>query len=451
MKKLTFTSFLTVIALVACVLLVCAGSALAEAPTDQSALGGETDWESQLGPTVMKDETSPSGYIARFVFQHDTAKSVQFHGDMALQNWEDLSDETQYSPFEYKPGMMRGNGSYDVEMTEVADGYWMTEMPVSAGAVQYWFTIDGIDEVASDWLIDPANPYAPKYPADGLLPEDRRAFNPLYVPYDAETMGDFAPMAARGVEVPKDGIDHGTWSYVELPSDITEGTNTSAKRYLGVYLPPNYDASGAVQYKTIYLQHGGGQDASDWMNIGSVPHMMDNLIADGKTEPAVVVTTMATMSAQSGYLGEGYVNLPKIIEFVESNYNVAAGAENRSFAGLSAGARITAAIIASEYVDLFQYYGVWSGGMQELIGEPMSGRDPETIVPEENLQNIYILTGQGNNDTERSTVTEDALATFYSKAPNGAYLKVSGGHDFNTWNQLFAAYASDYLWKPEAF
>jgi enterochelin esterase-like enzyme len=301
------------------------------------------------------------------------------------------------------------------------------------------------------WLIDPANLYAPKYPADGLLPKDRRAFNPLYVAYDSATMGDFVPMAARGIEVPRDGIAHGSWSYVELPADINEGTNTSAKRYAAVYLPPNYDKNRAAGYKTIYVQHGGGQDASDWMNIGSVPHMMDNLIADGKTEPAIVISVMATMTEQSGYLGVGYVNLPKIINFIESNYNAASGAENRSYSGLSSGARVTAGIIGSEFVGLFNYYGVWSGGMQELIGEAMSGRDPDTIVPEANLKNVYIFTGQGNNDTARSTVTEDALATFYRKAPNGAYVKVAGGHDFNTWNQLFAMYAANYLWKPEAF
>jgi enterochelin esterase-like enzyme len=265
------------------------------------------------------------------------------------------------------------------------------------------------------------------------------------VHYDAETMGDFAPMAARDIEVPRDGIPHGTWSYVNLPMDINEGTEVPSPRQVGVYLPPNYNPSRATGYKTLYMQHGGSQDSSDWMNIGSVPHIMDNLIADGLTEPAIVVTPT------SNFLGEGYNNVPKIIDFIEANYNVAAGAENRSFAGLSGGARTTAGIIASEHVDLFDYYGVWSGGMQELIGEPISGRDPSFIVPLENLQNIYILTSQGNRDTARSTVPDEALATFFEKVPGGAHLKVAGGHDFNTWCQSFVVYARDYVWKPEAF
>ncbi|MDC7286746.1 hypothetical protein NXH76_02930 [Blautia schinkii] len=431
----------------AAVMCVCVPVAAESTPADEAA----TNWEEVLGPTVTKSEDSPTGYMARFVYKDETAESVQFHGDMALQNWEDLSDTNVYTPFEYKPGMMRGAGSYDEEMKEVSDGYWMIEVPVTAGANQYWFTVNGVDEVGSDWLIDPANPYAPIYPEDGLLEVDRRNFNPLYVHYDPETMGDFAPMAARDIEVPREGIEHGSWSYVELPAEINEGENPPEKRYAGVYLPPSYDAEREEPYKTIYLQHGGGQDASDWMNIGSVPHIMDNLIADGQTEPAVVVSTMCTMSDAPGYLGEGYKNLPAIVKFVEDNYNVAAGAENRSFSGLSSGARATTGIMASEYYDLFKYYGVWSGGIQELIGQTVGEREPEVIVPEEHMQDLCIFIGQGNNDTERSNVPDDALEAFYNKAPNSAYLKVAGGHDFNTWCQLFTTYARDYLWQPDAF
>jgi enterochelin esterase-like enzyme len=333
----------------------------------------------------------------------------------------------------------------------------MTEVPVTAGVNQYWFSKDGNYSGSPDntWLIDPNNPYKVRLPTDGWGLGDatkRAIYNPIYVPYDAETMGDFAPMAARAIEVPREGIAHGTWGYVNLPADINEGTEVPSPRQVGVYLPPNYNPTRAEGYKTIYMQHGGTQDASDWMNIGSVPHVMDNLIADGLTEPAIVITTTATMgNAALGYLGEGYSNVPKIVDFIDATYNTAVGAENRSFAGLSSGSRITAGIIASEYYTLFNYYGVWSGGMQELIGEVVGGREPEVIVPVEHLQNIYILAAQGSRDTARSNVSDEALATFYSKAPGGAYLKVSGIHDFNTWVQQFSAYAKDFLWKPEAF
>ncbi|MDC7286745.1 alpha/beta hydrolase-fold protein [Blautia schinkii] len=434
-------------AAVMCMSVPVSAAAAESTPADEAA----TNWEEVLGPTVTKSEDSPTGYMARFVYKDEDAESVQFHGDMALQNWEDQSDTTKYSPFEYKPGMMRGAGSYDEEMEEVADGYWMIEVPITAGANQYWFTVNGVDEVGGDWLIDPANPYAPKYPADCLEESDRRNFNPVYVHYDAETMGDFEPLAARDIEVPREDIDHGSWSYVELPAEINEGENAPEKRYLGVYLPPSYDAEREEPYKTIYLQHGSGQDASDWLNIGSVPHIMDNLIADGETEPAIVVTTMASSTSTPGYLGEGNKNIPEIIKFVEDNYNVADGAENRSFSGLSMGGSITSRIMASDMADLFKYYGVWSGGMVNVIDQNIGEREPDMPVPEENLQDIYVFGGQGNHDLPAADLSEENVEAFYNRVPNGVYLEVAGGHDFNTWNQLFATYAKDYLWNPDAF
>ena len=78
----------------------------------------------------------------------------------------------------------------------------------------------------------------------------------------------------------------------DVPIQVDDTTRT-----LGVYLPPGYDANRAEPYKTIYMQHGGGQDQSDWMNIGSVPVIMDNLLEDGLTEPAVVVTTATDTQA----------------------------------------------------------------------------------------------------------------------------------------------------------
>lgn len=103
-----------------------------------------------------------------------------------------------------------------------------------------------------------------------------------YVPYDAKKQA-YGPLAAHQIENPRPGSPKGEWSYV--PFEVAGTTRTT-----GVYLPPGYDANRAEPYKTIYLQHGSGQDQSDWMNMGDAPVIMDNLIQDGLTEPAVVVT-----------------------------------------------------------------------------------------------------------------------------------------------------------------
>jgi S-formylglutathione hydrolase FrmB len=278
-----------------------------------------------------------------------------------------------------------------------------------------------VDNNTSLWVTDPANP--PIYAPDGLTGNARRAFNKVNVPYDAEKQ-NFAPMAAREIENPRPDSAKGTWSYVP----IQIGTTT---RTLGVYEPPGYDPSRAEPYKTIYMQHGGGQDQSDWMNIGSVPVIMDNLLQDGLTEPAIVVTT------NSQYLGSaaaGYPNLRDIIlPFIETHYNVSTHPMDRAFAGLSLGGFITSNIINFDPTQ-FGYYGPWSGGVS------VNNNTPNLGVP-------YILWGGGQWDFGLPNPAQVAART----NAFGKNLVVAGAHDFNAWNQLFTMFARDYLWKPAVF
>ena len=376
----------------------------------------------ELGPNVIEDENSPTGYTVKFLYENKDAWEVTFVGDIALRNWADQSDQTVYTPFQYQPGFMRGGGAYEAPMREVEDGLWYIEVPLAAGANQYWFYVNGNRD---HWVTDENNPNAPIYAPDGLTGNARRAFNPVYVPY-AEKQG-YEPMADRAkYENPRTDGKTGTWSYVKLPDELGE------EKYVGVYLPYGYDANREEPYKTIYMQHGSGQDASDWMNIGSVPHIMDNLLAEGKTEPAIVVTT------DSRYLGsaaEGYPNVAKIVAFIETNYNVSDKAEDRSFAGLSMGGGITSTLINVGDVK-FGYYGVFSAGAR-------------INADAKNLKDSYILIGAGLYDfglasNEQIEALKKTDATFKN-------LVVAGAHDFNAWCQLFTMYARDYLWQPDAF
>ncbi|WP_205687364.1 FIMAH domain-containing protein [Cellulomonas endophytica] len=370
------------------------------------------------GPTVVRDLGSPTGYTGHFVLHAPEASSVRFVADIMLRDWEDPTDPTVYAPSEYRPGLMRGGGAYEVEMTEVEDGYWVTDVPLAAGANQYWFYVDGDTSL---WVTDPAN--APVYAPDGLQGTARRAFNRVNVPYDAERQ-DFAPLAARQVENPRPGSPKGTWGYVPLEVG-------GAERTVGVYLPPGYDADRAVPYKTIYMQHGGGQDQSDWLNMGSVPVIMDNLLQDGLTEPAVVVTTA------TDYLGdpeEGYPALRDVVlPFVEGAYNVSTEPVDRAFAGLSRGSIVTQNIIDHDPT-LFGWYGPWSGGAR---------LDPTTP----GLATPYILFGGGAWDFG---LPDAEVVESYDNALVQNVV-VAGAHDFNAWNQLFTIFARDYLWQPEAF
>lgn len=377
------------------------------------------------GPTVYADAESPTGYTGRFVYYNPDATSVRFVADILLRNWADPSDPTVYQPSQYEPGLMRGGGGYDVEMTEVEDGYWVTEVPLAAGVNQYWFYVDNNTSL---WVADPAN--SPIFAPDGLTGTARRAFNKVFVPYDEEKQ-DFEPLAARQIELPREDSAKGTWSYV--PFEVNGTTRT-----MGVYLPPGYDPNRAEPYKTIYMQHGGGQDQSDWMNIGDVPVIMDNLLDDGTTEPAVVITTNTNYLGPVGNqaeLGDAYPNLRNVvIPFVEANYNVSTDAIDRAFAGLSAGSFVTQNLIRDD-ADLFGYYGPWSGGAS------VPTTTPDLVEP-------YILYGGGRWDFGLPNANTVAALGEVGFVEN---VVVAGAHDFNAWNQLFSIWARDYLWHPEAF
>jgi hypothetical protein len=382
------------------------------------------------GPTVVADPNSPTGYTGHFVYYNPTATSVRFVADIMLRNWADLTDPTVYQPSQYEPGLMRGGGGYDAQMTPVGNGYWEIDVPLAAGANQYWFYVNNNTSL---WLADPAN--SPIYAPDGLTGTARRAFNKVFVPYDAEKQ-NFAPLAARQIELPREDSTKGTWSYVEVPGLPPLGG--TIPRTIGVYLPPDYDPDRDEPYKTIYMQHGGGQDQSDWMNMGNVPVIMDNLLDDGTTEPAVVITTNTNSLGPVGSqttLGDAYPNLRNVvIPFVEANYNVSTDAIDRAFAGLSAGSAVTQNLIRDD-ADFFGYYGPWSGGASVPVSTP------DLVFP-------YIHFGGGAWDFGLPN------ANTVANLDNVGFIEntvVAGAHDFNAWNQLFSIWARDYLWHPEAF
>jgi hypothetical protein len=383
------------------------------------------------GPTVVADPSSPTGYTGHFVYCNPDATSVRFVADIMLRNWADPTDTKVYTPFEYKPGLMRGGGGYDVQMTDVGDDCWYTSVPLAAGANQYWFYVNNNTNL---WVADPAN--SPIYPPDGLTGTARRAFNKVFVPYDEEKQ-NFAPLEARAIaENPREDSAKGTWTYVEVPGlPLLGGT---IPRTIGVYLPPGYDADRAEPYKTIYMQHGGGQDQSDWMNMGNVPVIMDNLLDDDATEPAVVITTNTNSLGPVGnqaVLGDAYPNLRNVlIPFVEANYNVSSDAIDRAFAGLSAGSFVTQNLIRDD-ADLFGYYGPWSGGASVPVSTP-------------DLAAPYIHYGGGAWDFGLPNANTVAALDQVAFVENTV---VSGAHDFNAWNQLFTIFARDYVWQPEAF
>jgi enterochelin esterase family protein len=135
-----------------------------------------------------------------------------------------------------------------------------------------------------------------------------------------------------------------------------------------VYTPPGYDPRRSRPYPLIFLLHGLGDDAERWMNFGGANVIMDNLIAQGKAVPSVVVTPLGygVNNGPAGAMGAenitGYTTilLTEVLPAVERGYNVSRSREERAIAGLSMGGAETL-FTALNHLDKFAWVGSFSG------------------------------------------------------------------------------------------
>lgn len=193
-------------------------------------------------------------------------------------------------------------------MTKQDDGSWRLTMPVEAGSYYYKFVVEGVDHK------DETNPTT-------VFSEPN--WSTFQVPGDETLRGEYttpvAPEARGSVEV----------------MDYTSTANGSPTRSAYVWTPPGYDPDRAEAYPVFYLQHGGGQTWTDWIEVGFAAQILDNHYAKGNIVPMVVV--MAN--------GNG-VNFPneitqRITVAAEAQYNVSGEGEDRALAGLSMGSGAT--------------------------------------------------------------------------------------------------------------
>ena len=185
---------------------------------------------------------------------------------------------------------------------------------------------------------------------------------------------------ASGIEIPEKGMDFYS------PRDVPHGEvrerwyrsgTTQGWRRVFVYTPPGYDSEREARFPVLYLQHGGGEDERGWPNQGRVAFIMDNLIAERRAVPMLVVM-------EKGYAtkpGEQPASPPAagarpdfaarfrafeevvtkdLIPFIDSTYRTIADREHRAISGLSMGG-FQAFTIGLNHLDLFSHIGGFSG------------------------------------------------------------------------------------------
>jgi enterochelin esterase-like enzyme len=211
-------------------------------------------------------------------------------------------------------------------MTLQDDGRWRLTMPVEAGSYYYKFVVEGVDHK------DVTNP---------TTVFSERNWSTFQVPGDETLRGEYttpvAPEARGAVEV----------------MNYTSTANGNPTRSAYVWTPPDYDPDRAEPYPVFYLQHGGGQTWTDWIEVGFAAQILDNHYLQGNIVPMVVV--MAN--------GNG-VNFPneitqRITVTAEAEYNVSSDGEDRALAGLSAGSGATLSTLWA-HPGKFAYIGAMS-------------------------------------------------------------------------------------------
>ncbi|MES2709379.1 MAG: PVC-type heme-binding CxxCH protein [Verrucomicrobiota bacterium] len=174
-----------------------------------------------------------------------------------------------------------------------------------------------------------------------------------------------------GIEIPAKDQDfyavkkvpHGQMREIYFHSKSTE-----SERRAFVYTPPGYDQAADQRYPVLYLQHGYGENEYGWSNQGCAGQIMDNLIAEGKTKPFLIVMTYGmTNEIRFGGMREFKIEpfqtvlLDELIPYIDANFRTLSDQPNRAMAGLSMGGMETKTITLAN-PDKFSHIGLFSGG-----------------------------------------------------------------------------------------
>ncbi|MFA6813274.1 MAG: alpha/beta hydrolase-fold protein [Bacteroidaceae bacterium] len=234
-----------------------------------------------------------------------------------------------------------------------------------------------------------------------------------------------------GIEIPAQDQDfyalknvpHGNVQQILFPSK-----STKISRRAFVYTPPGYEKDTKKHYPVLYLQHGWGEDETAWSNQGHANLIMDNLIAEGKIKPFIIVMTYGmTNDTKIGGLRNfnivpfQTVLVDELIPYVDANFRSIADQSHRAMAGLSMGGMETHMITLAR-PEAFSYYALLSGGIYK----------PEEIKDKSKVKLIFISCGSRENpDGVKSAVVELKKAGLNAVS----YVSENTAHEFLTWRR----------------
>src|SRR5215813_3903181 len=315
-----------------------------------------------------------------------------------------------------------------VKMEKDEKGVWgATVGPLAPDFYSYSFTVDGVR------TLDPKNP---------TIKQGINSIDNMFFLSGAEAaFQDNRP------------VPHGEIRKVWYQS-ITLGM----QRRMHIYFPPGYD-HGKERYPVFYLLHGGGDEDSGWSTIGRAGFIIDNLLAEKKAQPMIIVMPNGSLPrpanlppAQPGAppdpavtnsLQELFTNelLKDIVPFVEKNYRALPGAANRAIAGLSMGGGQTTRVVTT-HPDQFAYVGVWSAGVNPQTSADFEKRAAAFLDNPDKINKQVKLFSISVGDKDFTLAGSKNMAEILTKRGIKYEMHISGGgHTWINWRNYLRDYA----------
>jgi enterochelin esterase-like enzyme len=240
--------------------------------------------------------------------------------------------------------------------------------------------------------------------------------------------------------------------------------SSNTNRHAFVYTPPDYDKSGRKRYPTLYLQHGAGEDETGWGRQGHAGWIIDNLLAEGKTKPFIIVMEFggnpfaagarrptnsvpvaATANGTNNAAGPGrrpgafnfnfsafeHLLVDDLIPYIDANFRTIADQPHRAMAGLSMGGMQTRTITLA-HLDKFSHIGIFSGGSIGLTNIT----DMATFKKKAKL--VFVSYGSKENGTAAKANVEAlkqaGINSVYWESPDTA-------HEWQSWRRSLHEFA----------
>jgi enterochelin esterase family protein len=325
------------------------------------------------------------------------------------------------------PGVPFGGGG--PALTKGQNGVWeITVGPVPPGAYRYSFMIEGVA------TIDPRNPSTSE--------SNNNSWSLVYAP---------GSDAFDTRNVPHGGVAEVHYYSAAL----------TAFRRMHVYTPPGYETSSR-KYPVFYLLHGAGDSDDSWSTVGRAGFILDNLIADRRAKPMVVVMPAGHTRTPGNPLSSDGTDpfvrdfVGDVMPYVQKHYRVETDRADTAIAGLSMGGGQTLNILMS-HPERFAYAGVYSSGLFGVFpiagrggapGPPASGpadweaRNAATLrspSAKKGLKLFWFSTGKDDFLLDTTVATVDL---FKKHGFSPVYTESGGGHTWLNWRDYLNAFAA---------